>query len=192
MNIIGLEQGITALYDHDSAWDIEAARTIDVLKGVFGDDVIEIEHVGSTAINTIKAKPIIDIAVAVTDFANVLRYNRALEAHGFYYRYAVDNENNNIDKEIDFNATDIRQLLYACGGLYDGSNKLQTHFVHVVKADSKEWRNYVGFRDYLIANPRVAKEYENLKVKLCKEHSNDRYKYTALKHEFIERILSQI
>ncbi len=191
MSIIGLERGKTALYEHDFAWNKEAERKIGELKSIFGNTAKEIEHVGSTAINTIKAKPIIDIAVAATDFASVLRYNTELEAHGFYYRYATDYADNNISGAIDFNATDIRRLLYACGGYYDGSNKLQTHFIHVVKTDSTEWRNYIKFRDYLNANPQVAKEYENLKIKLCCEYADNRYIYTARKHEFIARIVSK-
>lgn len=190
MSIIGVERGKTVLYDHDFAWNKEAERTIKVLKGILGSNAKEIEHIGSTAINTIKAKPIIDIVVATTDFANILQYNRELEACGFYYRCAVDKEYKNIKGEIDFNVIDIRQLLYACGGFYDGSNNLQTHFIHVVKTDSIEWRNYIKFRDYLNANPSAAKEYENLKTQLYTEYANDRYEYTARKHKFIARIIS--
>ena len=191
MSIIGLERGKTALYDHDFAWNKEAARTIKVLKSVLGKAAVEVEHVGSTAINIIKAKPIIDIAVAVADFKNLLRLNDELKAHGIYYRYAVDGAGNNVSGEVDFAATDVRQLLYAMGGYYDGSNKLQTHFIHVVEVGSTEWDNYIRFRDCLNANPSIAKEYENLKVKLCAEHADDRYEYTSRKHEFIERVLSK-
>ncbi|MDE7463463.1 MAG: GrpB family protein, partial [Clostridiales bacterium] len=180
-----------ALYDHNFAWNKEAERTIGVLKSILGDVAKEIEHVGSTAINSIKAKPIIDIAVAVSDFTQILSYNSTLEAHGFYYRFAVDDADNNISGEVDFAVTNVRQLLYACGGYYDGTNKLQTHFIHVVKVDSTEWRNYIKFRDCLNADPRLAKEYENLKQRLCTEFADDRNEYTARKHEFIERVVSK-
>ncbi len=191
MPIIGLERGKTALYDHDFAWNKEAERTIDTLKSILGSSAKEIEHIGSTAVNTIKAKPIIDIAVATTDFADILRYNRELETCGFYYRHAVDSENNNVDVAVDCNISDIRQLLYACGGYYDGSNRLQTHFIHVVKTDSTEWRNYIKFRDCLNTDTQVAKAYENLKIELCGEYADDRYVYTARKHAFIARIVSK-
>lgn len=191
MNMIGLERGKTALLNHDVAWNKEAERTIAALKSILGNVAKEVEHVGSTAVNTNKAKPIIDIAVAVTEFAEILRYNSKLEARGFYYRYAADIADKTVNGEIDFAATDVRQLLYACGGFYDGSNKLQTHFIHVVKTDSAEWRNYIKFRDCLNANPTLAKEYENLKIKLCGEFANDRYEYTARKQEFIRRVLQQ-
>lgn len=191
MSIIGLEKGKTALYDHDFAWNTEAERTINLLKDILGEVAKEIAHIGSTAINTVKAKPIIDIALAVTNFSDVIPYNQELENHGFYYRHAVDNTNKYITGKIDFDTEDICQLLYACGGFYNGSNNLQTHFIHVVKTDSIEWRNYIVFRDCLNANPSIAKEYENLKIKLCNEFADNRAEYTARKHEFITSIVSK-
>lgn len=88
--MIGLERGKVALCRHLPEWDEEATRTIKVLKEILGDVAIEIEHVGSTSIKNIKAKPIIDIAVAVKNFSDIIRFNPKLEEHGFYYRYAKD------------------------------------------------------------------------------------------------------
>ena len=188
--MIGLERGKVVLYAHDPAWDAEASRAIRLLKKILGAIVTEIAHVGSTAVDTIMAKPIIDIALAVSDFTDIIGYNRKLELHGFYYRYAMDDQNNILRGKIDFKTENIRQLLYACGGYYNGSNKLQTHFIHVVKFGSIEWRNYINFRDYLNAHPLVAKEYENLKIMLYQKYADDREEYTAHKHDFIQRILS--
>lgn len=61
---------------------------------ILGSIVTEIAHVGSTSVDTIMAKPIIDIALAVPDFTDIIGYNRKLELHGFYYRYAMDAQNN--------------------------------------------------------------------------------------------------
>lgn len=188
--MIGLERGKVNLYDHDPEWNKEAARTIKVLKNILGEVAIKIEHVGSTSINSIKAKPIIDIAVAVTNFSDIICYNRKLVEYGFYYRYAMDNLDNILREEIDFTANNIRQLLYACGGYYDGSNRLQTHFIHVVIVKSMEWKNYIKFRDYLNTHPLVAQEYENLKMQLCGEYADCREEYTAHKHDFIQSILN--
>lgn len=187
--MIGLERGKVTLYVHDPVWDTEAARTIKELKKILGDIAAETAHVGSTAVNTIMAKPIIDIALAVPDFTDIIGYNGKLELHGFYYRYATDNFNHILRGEIDF-TKNIRQLLYACGGYYNGSDKLQTHFIHVVKTESIEWRNYIKFRDYLNTHPLVAKEYENLKIMLYQKYADSREEYTAHKHDFIQRILN--
>lgn len=188
--MIGLERGKVSLYDHDPEWNKEAARTIKAIKDILGDVAIKTEHVGSTSVNSIKAKPIIDIAVAVIHFSDIIRYNRILAEHGFYYRYAMDTSGTILRGEIDFTANNIRQLLYACGGYYDGSNRLQTHFIHVVKANSMEWKNYIFFRDYLNTHPFVAKEYENLKIQMCVEYADCREEYTAHKQDFIQNILN--
>ena len=188
--MIGLERGKVALYPHTSAWEAEAARTIALLKDILGKAAADAAHVGSTAIRTIRAKPIIDIAVAVTDFADILRRNRELKAHGFYYRYATDGANGIVRGTTDFAGIEIRQLLYACGGYYTGSDEYQTHFIHAVKAESAEWYGYIRFRDFLIAHPQAAKEYETLKMRLSRTYADCREKYTAGKHAYIREILA--
>lgn len=127
---------------------------------------------GSTSIVTIKAKPIIDIAVAVNNFKDILALESELNDHGFYYC-------------SDANIKD--ELLFACGSYYDGTGDLQTHFIHVVLADSMEWINYINFRDYLNKMPMVAKEYENLKTLLADKLpiDKDREQYLKGKHKFI-------
>ena len=172
--MIGLERGTVRLCDHEIEWEAEAARTIDRLRGILGGVICGIEHVGSTSIKTIKAKPIIDIALAVENFEDILDYEAELLAQGFYYR-----PDNNTPT----------QMLFACGDFYDGSGSLQTHFIHVVIYGSREWQDYLNFRDYLNTNPRVAKEYESLKIALSQTCS--RAEYTQSKADFIARILAE-
>lgn len=69
---LGLKRGTVQLEPHDKQWDEIAIQTIKTLKSILGDDAIDIQHIGSTAIPAIKAKPIIDIAVGVTDFENMI------------------------------------------------------------------------------------------------------------------------
>ena len=174
---LGLRHGTVALFPHETEWETEAARTTEPLRTVLGDVAADIQHVGSTAITSIMAKPIIDIAVAVRDFDDVIEKKSELEAEGFYYRR---------------NGEDLpEQLLFACGSYYDGTGELQTHFIHVVKAGSVQWRDYINFRDYMNANPAAAKEYEALKLRLCAECPNDpgRQHYTAGKQEFVAYFL---
>ena len=57
-----------------------------ILKSILGDDAVDIQHIGSTAIPAIKAKPIIDIAVGVTDFEKIMSYNEQLQKEGIFYR----------------------------------------------------------------------------------------------------------
>lgn len=170
--MLGLKRGTVQLCEHEQAWEIEAQNTILRLKEILGAVIKDIQHVGSTSIPSIKAKPIIDIAIAVDDFEDVLLLEEELKKQGFYYRPKVDLG---------------EQLLFASGSYYDGTGDLQTHFIHIVKTGSMDWRNYINFRDYLNSTPAVAKAYENLKVLLAKQApvDNGREKYLRGKHDFI-------
>ena len=170
--MLGLKRGTVKLYEHEQEWEFEAKNTILLLKSILGDIIVDIQHVGSTAITTIKAKPIIDIAVAVNDFSDVLKLENELKINGFHY--IPTNENS--------------QLLFACGSYYEGTGDNQTHFIHVVLNGSMQWINYINFRDYLNINIDLAKEYEALKIALSKS-AKDRAEYTLGKHEFISYTL---
>lgn len=170
--MIGLKRGTVKLYEHEKEWEIEAQNTITKLRKILGNIIKDIQHVGSTAIPSIKAKPIIDIAIAVDDFNEILAFEKDLKNEGFYYR-----PNSDLGK----------QLLFASGSYYEGTGNLQTHFIHIVKTESMDWINYINFRDYLNNNLSVAKEYETLKESLALQFSidNGREKYLKGKHEFI-------
>ena len=170
--MIGLKRGTVKLCEHEKEWEIEAQNTISRLKKILGNVIKDIQHVGSTSILSIKAKPIIDIAVAVDDFNDILALEKELKDEGFYYRPQVDLG---------------EQLLFASGSLYEGTGDLQTHFIHVVRTNSMDWMNYINFRDYLNSTPPVAKEYEALKVSLALQAPIDsgREKYLKGKHDFI-------
>lgn len=170
--MIGLKRGTVKLYEHEKEWEIEAQNTITKLRKILGNIIKDIQHVGSTAIPSIKAKPIIDIAIAVDDFNEILAFEKDLKNEGFYYR-----PNSDLGK----------QLLFASGSYYEGTGNLQTHFIHIVKTESMDWINYINFRDYLNNNLSVAKEYETLKESLALQFSidNGREKYLKDKHEFI-------
>lgn len=175
--MIGLKRGTVQLFDHEKEWELEAQRTIERLWKILGSTAKDIQHVGSTSIISIKAKPIIDIAVAVDDFKEILALEDELKNVGFYYRPSkIDN-----------------QLLFACGSLYDGTGDLQTHFIHVVITNSTEWQDYVNFRNYLNKTPEAAKAYEDLKVSLAAAAPIDagREKYLAGKHNLIVELLEK-
>ncbi|MCL2671896.1 MAG: GrpB family protein [Clostridiales bacterium] len=168
---IGLKRGVVALFDHDPEWSSIARETIARLWGIFGSVAKDIQHVGSTSIIGIKAKPMIDIAVAVDDSADVETLAPALEAEGFMRR--------NWDNDT--------QLIFAVGEDVPPDDRITTHFIHIVKTGSAGWGEYVYFRDYLNALPDVAKDYEAIKVRLATENPYDpgREKYLAGKRHFI-------
>lgn len=172
--MIGLKRGTVKLCEHEKEWEVEAQNTIVRLRKILGNVIKDIQHVGSTSIFKIKAKPIIDIALAVDDFDDILAFEKELRDDGFYYRPNAQ-------------ASLRNQMLFACGNYYDGSGDLQTHFIHVVLTGSMDWINYINFRDYLNCTPTVAKAYEDLKVSLAEQAPIDsgREKYLKGKHDFI-------
>ena len=170
--MIGLKRGTVALLPHDEQWEKIAADTIIELKNIFGKTAIDIQHVGSTAIKRIKAKPIIDIAVGVEDIMLVLKKLPMLERAGFsssYNRFNTD-------------------LLYIAN---DNENR-RTHQIHILNYDSEQWHNFVDFRDYMNCNYKKAKEYEKLKIKLAFENSTCQSDYTDGKHYYMQDILKEI
>ena len=144
---IGLKRGVVELADHDPEWEQIARETIGRLWRVFGSVAKDIQHVGSTSILHIKAKPIIDIAVAVDDFTKVEKLIPILESQGFTWR-KWENE---------------QRMLFAIGD-YSNPDGIVTHFIHVMKPETEEWFKCMGFRDYLNAHISAAKEYEALNV----------------------------
>lgn len=168
---LGLRRGTVQLEPHDKQWKEAAVQTIKILKSILGDDAIDIQHVGSTAIPAIKAKPIIDIAVGVTDFDRIMSHNEQLQQEGIFYR-----------------GSDVEcQLLYVMG---DMEKDIRTHHIHVVKWNGTEWENYIHFRDYLNANENVALQYQKLKEELKSKYADDRVAYTNGKQSMIDIILN--
>lgn len=165
---VGLLRGTVVLEKYDPEWEIIASRTIESLKIILQDSAIDIQHIGSTSIKNMAAKPIIDIVIGVNDFEDVLKMNDELERLGFIFR-GQDHPD---------------QYLYICG-----KDDFITHHIHVTKYHSESWNDYLLMRDYLNTHIEDAKEYSSLKERLAKEYANDRKTYTSNKSDFINNIL---
>ena len=168
--MIGLKRGTVQLCAHERAWETTARLSIEKLGNVLGKNAVAIEHVGSTAIPAIRSKPIIDIAIAVTDFAPVMEALVKLEEAGFWL--SRDNR--------------PEELLLVSGSREEDT---RDHHVHVVLEQSPQWRDYILFRDYLNDVPQQARVYENEKQRLAEKYPNDRNAYTAGKNNLIRHLL---
>ena len=125
---LGLRRGTVAVEPHDRQWEVAAQQTISKLREILGNTAVDIQHIGSTSIKNICAKPIIDIAVGVRDFRDILELNAVLEDNCFIFR-----------------GQDVpNQYLYVCG-----DEDSRTHHIHTVIYGSKTWNNYINMRDYL-------------------------------------------
>ena len=137
----------------------------------FGSRFIGIEHIGSTAVPGLDAKPVIDIlgGVASMDEADALL--EPLCAVGW-------------DTSPEFNATlsDRRFLLRWPGGV-------RTHHLHLVVYGGEPWQLILAFRDRLRSHPEIAESYQELKYNLAVTHKTDRFAYTEAKTAFIRGVL---
>ena len=145
-----MKRGTVYLEPHQSEWERSAEETIRTLKNILGSVAVDIQHIGSTSIRTISAKPIIDIAVAVNDYELVLNKCDELEKAEIVFRF---------DERPD-------QLLFVIG---DFEKDTRSHHIHVVLYGSDEWNNYINFRDYLNTHIAAAKEYEAVKFRLAEQ-----------------------
>jgi GrpB-like predicted nucleotidyltransferase (UPF0157 family) len=136
--------------------------------------VKRIEHFGSTAVPGLSAKPIIDILVEVSSLEETKKkIVPILTAKGYEYFWRPTWG----DDVPPFYAWFIKR---DTGGI-------RTHHIHMVERDFEHWDRLL-FRDYLIDNPDLAKEYEKLKLRFSHAFPDDRPAYTNAKTEFIVKM----
>ncbi len=164
----GLKRGTVALIQHKEEWSKIFEKDKDMLLHILGNSAEDIQHVGSTAIPGISAKPIIDILVGLKDIFEAERFISKLEEKSYEYRP---------------NASTQDRLLFIKGG-----ENFRTHHIHVVQYDSNEWNRMIHFRDYLRENPNIAMEYKKLKEELAEKFPNNREAYTKGKEKFVKQI----
>lgn len=163
---LGLLPHEVALSEPVRAWADEFEQEKRRLAEVLGDLVVAIEHVGSTAVPALRAKPIIDIAIAVAPGFDIATISSRLEAAG--YEFAVNAGTNG--GYIFFRE--------ARGGM-------RTHHLHVIESTDPQWSNYLKFRECLRRDEQLRREYESLKARLARQFPSDREAYTESKAAFI-------
>ncbi len=130
-----------------------------------------IEHIGSTAVPLLPAKPVIDIMAPVRTLEGSRGAIEAATEVGYvYYPYKAE-------------------LMH---WLCKPSPHLRTHHLHLVPFGSELWRRQLGFRDALRRSPALAAEYAELKVRLAERFRLDREAYTEAKAPFVQRVLSEL
>ena len=173
--MIGLRRGIVRLVPYNPKWAELFEKEKDLLKKNFGDTILAIEHIGSTAIPSIPAKPIIDINIGVESLDVARSMKKKFEKLGYEHRPFVPGKTKD----------DLKwQELYV-----KGPEAKRTHHVHVTVLGNNYWKNDLLFRDYLQKNANRAKQYTELKQMLAERHADDRGTYTKNKEQFINETL---
>ena len=156
---------------YDPAWPARFESERRVLQAVLARWLAgPIEHIGSTAVPLLAAKPVIDIMAPVHSLEGSRPAIEAAAAAGYLYApYKAD------------------AMHWFC----KPSPSLRTHHLHLVAHDSALWRERLAFRDALRADPEVAAAYAALKLRLAREFHHDREAYTEAKTSFIFNILKE-
>jgi GrpB-like predicted nucleotidyltransferase (UPF0157 family) len=168
--MIGLKRHTVLVVDHDPGWidlGTDACRRV---QQAGGDLVADVQHVGSTAVPELPAKPILDLAAAVATLDVIPKLIEKLTALGYIYRGNGEHSGGHLF-------------------VWESEPDVRTIHLHVVTRDDVQWRNYLRFRDLLRQDSTVRQQYAELKRELRKRFPDDRKAYTDSKDEFIRGTL---
>jgi GrpB-like predicted nucleotidyltransferase (UPF0157 family) len=156
------------IVDHDPEWAERAECELRRLKRVLGPAAARLEHVGSTAVPGLAAKPILDLQVSVVAIEQLGSYIVPLEGLG--YLFVTDPE------WPDF-------PLFA-----KPQQRPRSYHLRLCPAGSNHELRHVALRDFLRAHPDEAARYEALKRELVRQHPQDRLAYIAGKDRYVRRL----
>ncbi len=168
------------LVDHNPEWkNIYKNEKNRILNKIGKEKILRIEHFGSSSITTIKSKPYIDLMIEIPD---ALLFDKKLidEFKVLGYSHFKVPAREHIAEYSTFGK-----------GYNVNGTKEQIFHIHMCPKDHVMWKQ-IDFRDYLNANKKRAKEYENLKLKLASKFKNDRGSYVLGKTDFVNETLDII
>lgn len=168
---LGLDHGVVELVESDGRWGAAYDLLASALKPGLGAVAVEIEHVGSTAVPGLAAKPILDVAVGLMPGIDIKEVTTLLEQMGFEYRGDNGDQGGRL---FVLNARPRHRVAH----------------VHVVEHGDVRWHRYIAFRDRLRQDVEARASYEAAKRHLARQFPGDRASYTAGKASVVEDILS--
>ena len=139
---------------YDGAWksDFEAIKA--EIEAAVGELILGVEHVGSTSVEGLCAKPCIDLDVVISNRAMLPGVVRGLAAIGYFH-------------EGDLGIRDREAFRY------EGKEHLRMHHLYVCPRDSRELRRHIAFREYLRSHPEAAAQYGRVKTEAAQRFPND-------------------
>lgn len=164
---LGLDRKLVSLAEPNPRWTEAFSIEADRIRSGLAPAQVEIEHIGSTSLHGMKAKPIIDIMVGAEDLgSDAQRYVLPFTELG-YARLEGKVSGDHIFSKGDE----------------------QTYLVHLVEAGGYRWKRNLAFRNRLRSDPELSAEYQVLKQKLAEMHPEDRPGYTRSKMAFINAVV---
>ncbi|WP_062110480.1 GrpB family protein [Bacillus niameyensis] len=171
---LGLKRDEVRLEPYTVEWQKEFQRVKkDILNSVSIHEN-RIEHIGSTAIKNMVAKPILDLVVGVDDIDKVDEvFFQGLKKAGFL-KLRIQRPNEIVLAKFT-----------------DETYKVKTHYIHLVDYNKELWKNIIFFRDYLNANETVREQYSDLKKKFIEANNSGIEQYTNYKEQFVRKIFEK-
>jgi GrpB-like predicted nucleotidyltransferase (UPF0157 family) len=171
----GSNAAMITIVPYDPSWPARFEAEAAALRAAFGARALRIEHVGSTSMPGLAAKPVIDIQISVASLEPTMEYSELLAPLG--YCHVVVGE---FDRVYPF--------------FQKPATWPSTHHVHLCQAGGEQERRHLAFRDYLRSHPDIAQEYVDLKRRLAAMHDGagaSRERYSLAKTEFVESVLEK-
>ncbi len=169
--MIGLKRGTVKLVRYNPKWRQSFKREQKKIRKIFGGAALEIQHVGSTAIPGILAKPILDIALIVSSLPKARRYAKKLKEIGYQLK-----KNDRRKERLFFTK---------------GPQEKRTHYLHIGEIGSGYIEDMILFRDYLRTRKNEAQKYSRLKEKLAEKWGDNRAIYTEKKKKMVKEIVEK-
>jgi len=166
---LGMRTKKVVVLPYDRTWKFAFEEIKREIEGVIGDLIIGIEHVGSTSVEGLSAKPIIDIDVIIKDYSILDDVVSKLEAIGYTHEGNLGIKDREAFK-------------------YSDKPHLQQHHLYVCPQQSKELHRHITFRDFLRSNPEAVKKYGAVKEKAAQLFPDDIEKYIEYKSPCIEEL----
>jgi len=165
-----MSNGPILVVPYSTVWPAEFVREKQRLIEAIGAWMVDIEHIGSTAVPGLAAKPTVDILIAIDSLENSAHLITPLKKLGYTYipEYEVD----------------LPERRY----FSKGSCAEDAFHLHIVEKDTTFWRRHIAFRDYLRSHPVEMQQYARLKIDLADQYQADRSGYTDAKTAFIKAI----
>ncbi|WP_395088503.1 GrpB family protein [Armatimonas sp.] len=160
------------LLEYQATWPSQFNEVAAELVPIFESDPVCIEHIGSTSVPELCAKPVLDILLGAQDLAVVMARADGLANLGYRYRPEYE--------------TEIPERRYF---VRPEGSQLRIH-LHAVVQGGAIWLRHLAFREALRKNPELSQEYATLKRQLAARYSEDKAAYTKAKSPFIARVLA--
>lgn len=166
--MLGVKRHEVQLVPYNEEWATLFQKTKSEVQRILNSNVIDIQHIGSTAIRGIVAKPILDVAVIVRNL-DAINFED-MKRNGYVYGGEAGVPGRSFFAK------------------YRGGD-ISTHHIHCYEQNNQNLLANIAFRDYLIEHPDYAKQYNDLKLHLAEQYADNRITYTNEKTDFIKMIL---